>query len=148
MMIETMKLTGTRAYPPRVSEFTRPFWSALGEGRWITTQCEACGRATFPPKSVCPHCWSSKLEWTDLSSRGHLYSWTRVHAAPTVFAADAPYSVCIVDLDSGIRLACKLIETAGSSIRIGMPVEIVSLKYEDGPLFAARACTEGEVRSK
>jgi len=137
-MLETLKMLSVRAYPPRVSEATLPFWSALREGRWMTTQCNDCNRQTFPPKAICPHCWSASVRWTDLSSQGELYSWTRVHAAPTIFAADAPYSVCIVDLDSGVRVACKLVERPGIDTRIGMAVEIVRLQYEDGDLFAAR----------
>src|SRR5438105_24243 len=137
-MLETLKMPSTRAYPPRVSEATQPFWSALRDGRWTTTRCNDCDRQTFPPKPMCPHCWSTNIRWTELSPRGELYSWTRVHAAPTIFADETPYSVCIVDLDSGIRIACKLVERLGIETRIGMPVEIVRLQYEDGDLFAAR----------
>lgn len=141
-MLETLTMASRRAYPPRVSEATQPFWSALREGRWITTRCDDCDRQTFPPKAVCPHCWSTSVRWADLSPRGQLYSWTRVHAAPTVFAGEAPYSVGIVDLASGLRLACKLVERPGVDFRIGLAVEIVRLQYEDGDLFAARPAGE------
>ena len=136
-MLTTLKVSSPRAYPPRVSAFTQPFWRALAEGRWTTTRCNGCGHTTFPPKPVCPGCWSTEHEWTEIGTRGSVYSWTRIHAAPTVFAAEAPYCVCIVDLDCGIRLACKLTEREASPPRIGMPVEIVRLQYEDGDLFAA-----------
>ena len=137
-MLATIEMPSVRAYPPRVSAFTQPFWQGLADGRWTTTRCSACRHVTFPPKAVCPQCWSTDHEWIEIGARGSVYSWTRIHAAPTVFAAEAPYSVCIVDLDCGIRLACKLIDDAGSPPRIGMPVEIVRLHYEDGDLFAAR----------
>ena len=127
-----------RSYPPRVSEFTQTFWNALGEGRWTTSCCKACGRSTFPPKPVCPHCWSPDVQWTELSPRGTLYSWTRVHAAPAVFGAEAPYAVGIVDLSDGIRLACRLVETQAHPLRVGQAVEMLVLRYQDGPLFVAR----------
>lgn len=127
-----------RAYPPRLSEFTQHFWNGLREGRWQTSCCKACGRQTFPPKPVCPHCWSPEVRWSALSPRGTLYAWTRIHAAPTVFAAEAPYAVGIVDLDTGIRLGCRLIDVPGLNWRPDMPMEMVVLQYEDGPLFAAR----------
>ena len=136
-MLTTLKVASRRAYPPRVSAFTQPFWSALGEGRW-TRHAVARVAITFPPKAVCPHCWSTEHEWVEIGSSGSVYSWTRIHAAPTIFAGEAPYSVCIVDLDCGIRLACKLIESDGMTASIGMPVEIIRLQYEDGDLFAAR----------
>jgi uncharacterized OB-fold protein len=129
---------GSRAYPPRVSAFTQPFWEGLAQGRWQTTCCEACGRQTFPPRPICPHCWSDRVQWAPLATRGTLYSWTRIHAAPAVFAAEAPYAVGIVDLDTGIRLACRLVDSPGVDWRPGMAVEMAVLMFEDGPLFAAR----------
>jgi len=133
-----VQTTGRRAYPPRVSAFTQPFWEGLGQGRWQTTCCEACGRQTFPPRPICPHCWSDEVHWSPLCARGTLYSWTRIHAAPAVFAPEAPYAVGIVDLDVGIRLACRLLEQPGARWKPGMAVEMAVLQYEDGPLFAAR----------
>ena len=131
-----VKVPGQRSYPPRVSAFTRLFWEGLAEGRWQSTCCQDCGHQTFPPKPVCPHCWGTRVVWTALSARGTLYSWTRIHAAPTAFAGEAPYAVGIVDLDSGIRLACRLVDSP--DLKPGMAVEMTILQYEDGPLFAAR----------
>jgi uncharacterized OB-fold protein len=139
MSLVQLRLDAVRAYPPRVSAFTRDFWSALDQGRWITTRCKACDRQTFPPKPVCPHCWSADIEWSDLGTRGTLYSWTRIHAAPAVFSAEAPYAVGIVDLDEGIRLACRLVERDRRPPQIGQVVEMLVLRYRDGPIFAARA---------
>ncbi len=138
MNLPKLPVDAERAYPPRLSAFTKTFWSALGEGRWITTRCRSCARQTFPPKPVCPHCWSPDPEWSELGTQGTLYSWTRIHAAPAVFAAEAPYAVGIVDLADGIRLACRLVEREGAPLRVGQAVEMLVLQYRDGPLFAAR----------
>jgi uncharacterized OB-fold protein len=51
--------------------------------------------------------------------------------------------VGIVDLDSNIRLACRLVERPGIDFKPGMPMEMVVLKFEDGPLFAARPLSTG-----
>lgn len=134
--LDRTSMEGRRAYPPRVSAFTKTFWEGLDQGRWQTTCCQECGRQTFPPKPVCPHCWSTSVAWSELAARGTLYSWTRIHAAPTAFAGETPYAVGIVDLDSGIRLACRLID--GPGLKPGLPVEMTVLQFEDGPLFAAR----------
>jgi uncharacterized OB-fold protein len=137
-MIETVRINATRSYPPRISKFTQPFWQALTESRWTTTRCVTCEKLTFPPKANCPHCWSTDVRWVALDTRGTVYSRTRIHAAPTVFAHEAPYSVGIVDLDCGIRLACKLLDPEGGEASIGSRVEIVRLQYDDGDFFAAR----------
>lgn len=134
--LDSVPMAGHRSYPPRVSAFTQPFWDGLRQGHWQTTCCGQCGRQTFPPKPVCPHCWSTDVRWSELSTRGTLYSWTRVHAAPTAFAGEAPYAVGIVDLDTGIRLACRLVDDPG--LKPGLVVEMTVLQFEDGPLFAAK----------
>jgi uncharacterized protein len=138
MKLPLLPVAAARAYRPRVSAFTAPFWNALAQGHWRTVRCTSCARATFPPKPVCPHCWSTGMEWTDLQPRGLLYSWTRVHAAPAVFAEEAPYACGIVDLEDGLRIACRLVAEPDQPLRIGAAVDMVVLQYQDGPLFAAR----------
>jgi uncharacterized OB-fold protein len=139
MTLPQVTVDADRSYPPRVSDFTKTFWSALAEGRWISSRCRKCAQGTFPPKPVCPHCWSVEVEWQDMCTEGTLYSWTRIHAAPAVFAHETPYAVGIVDLKDGTRLACRLVEQEHLPLRVGQPVEMLVLKYRDGPLFAARA---------
>jgi uncharacterized protein len=139
MTLPLIPVARKRSYPPRVSRFTEPFWSGLGQGQWRSTCCAACGKFTFPPKPICPYCWSDRMAWQDLSARGTLYSWTRVHSAPRVFVDEAPYAVCVVDLDIGLRIATRMIEgPGGAEFRCGIPMEVVVLQFEDGPLFASR----------
>jgi uncharacterized OB-fold protein len=136
MTLQQIAVDRARAYPPRMTEFTRTFWMALAEGRFTTTKCEACEKLAFPPKPFCPHCWSNRIAWTPLSGRGTLYSQTVVHAAPTVFVHEVPYRVGIVDLDEQLRIATRVL--SDREPRLGEVVEIVTLNYLDGPLFAAR----------
>jgi uncharacterized OB-fold protein len=138
MTLEAIPVARRRAYPPRVSAFTQPFWEGLAQGRWQSTCCSACGKFTFPPKPICPHCWSDAMTWKDLSTRGTLYSWTRIHSAPKVFAEESPYAVCVVDLDIGLRIATRMVDKPGTQFVPGIPMEVVVLQYEDGPLFASR----------
>lgn len=138
MILDSIQVPGKRSYPPRVSAFTQPFWNGLTEGKCQTTCCTACGKFTFPPKPICPYCWSETMDWKDLSARGTLYSWTRIHAAPNVFMGEVPYAVCIVDLDIGLRIATRLVERGGIEFRPGIAVELIVLSYEDGPLLASR----------
>lgn len=137
--LECIEIAQKRAYPPRVSAFTEPFWQGLAEGRWQTTRCTACSRFTFPPKPVCPHCWSKDMQWEAFPSTGELYSCTRVHAPPAVFADEAPYALGIIDLDCGLRIAARLLEPDADAYAPGMRMQMVALRYQDGPLFAARA---------
>jgi uncharacterized protein len=140
MTLAMQPIDRVRAFPPRLTEFTQRFWQGLGNGRFETTQCEECGRLSFPPKPFCPHCWSDRIVWTPLCGRGKLYSQTMVHAAPAVFEHEIPYRVGIVDLDEGLRIATRVLATVEP--KLDMAVEIIVLNYRDGPLFAARRCPE------
>ena len=86
-------------YPPRMTDFTAPFWSALGQGRLTTTRCTSCGFLTFPPKIVCPECWCREVEYVTLSGRGRLASFTEICVPPAAFRHEAPYVIGIVDLE-------------------------------------------------
>jgi len=126
---------GRRPIAPQQSAFTRRFWEALAEGRFETTFCLDCSKPAFPPRAFCPHCWSDRVEWRVLSGRGRLYSQTRVHAASSAFAHEAPYRLGLVDLEEGLRVATRLV--ADASPPLDVPVQLVVLSYEDGPLFGA-----------
>jgi uncharacterized OB-fold protein len=130
-------MPGRRAYPPRESKFTQKFWDQLREGRFTTTQCDDCGRLTFPPKPFCPHCWSKNVRWVDAPSTGTVYSHTTIHVAPAIFAHEAPYRVCIADLDGRLRIATRLVQS-DADMPLDTPIEVVILRYEDGMLFAVR----------
>ena len=134
MSLARIDLPGPRPWPPRVSIFTSPFWDALAEGRLTTTRGRTSGRLTFPPKPFCPYDWG-EVEWVDLSGRGRLYSQTVIHAAPAVFACEAPIHNGIVDLDEGLRVAARILGDA----YLDAAMQCVVLRYADGPLFAFRA---------
>jgi uncharacterized OB-fold protein len=134
MSLARIDLPGPRPWPPRVSAFTRPFWDALAEGRLTTTRGRTSGRLTFPPKPFCPYDWG-EVEWVDLSGRARLYSQTVIHAAPAVFAREAPIHNGIVDLDEGLRVAARILGDAS----LDAAMQCVVLRYADGPLFAFRA---------
>lgn len=137
MSLTTIAVPRARAYPPRVSAFTEPYWKALADGHLITTFCTRCGKPTFAPKPVCPHCWCDEMRWADLCTTGTLYSWTRVYAAPRAFVEEAPFTLGIIDLDVGLRLACRLHVTEHQDIVPGMPFNLAALSYLDGPMLVA-----------
>lgn len=140
MTLPFLDCAGDRPWPPRVTEFTRPFWEALAQGRLTTTRGRRSGRLTFPPKPFCPHDWDDAVEWVELSGRGTLYSQTVIHAAPAVFAHEAPLRNGIVDLEEGLRVAARIVSRNGSDapVPLDSAVECVVLRYVDGPLFGFR----------
>jgi uncharacterized protein len=136
MTLTMMAVDRPRAYPPRMTAFTQRFWESLATGCLETTRCENCRRWTFPPKPFCPYCWSKRVTWSELSGDGKLYAQTVVHAAPAAFRHEAPYRLGIIDLDEGLRIATRIV--AEQQPALDTRIEVIVLKYHDGPLFAAR----------
>jgi uncharacterized protein len=136
MSLEILHIDHPRRYPPRVTEFTRRFWDSMARGTFETTVCGDCRKPSFPPKMFCPHCWSTKVGWSELSGGGRLYAQTIIHAAPTAFREDVPYRVGIVDLDEGLRIATRIL--SGETPTLDRPIRIITLLHTDGPLFAAK----------
>jgi len=124
----------TLAYPPRMTAFTQRFWDALRAGRFETTVCDSCGRIGFPPKFVCPACWSRSLSWTVLSGSGTLRSFTEVLVAPTMFLAEAPYNLAVIDLDEGPRLLSRVVDPY-ESLTLDARVRLVIREAWPVPLF-------------
>ena len=135
--MEILNVNKERPYPPRVTEFTSPFWESLGEGLLQTTQCQRCHKLSFPPKHICPHCWMDSPGWTSIKHTGTLYSWTTIHASPAQFSNDLPYTVGIVDLDDNLRVACRVLTKDGIAPTVDARVRLVVVMYQDGPLLAA-----------
>lgn len=138
-MLPFVDIGTPQPYPPRISEFTKPFWDGLRDGRFLTTRSRSTGRLTFPPKPISPLDWSDDVEWTELAGTGVLYSHTTVHAAPEVFVPELPYRVCIVDLDEDLRIVTRYL---GATPTIGERVRLVAVRYTDAASYAVVPCEE------
>lgn len=136
MNLPFIDCTMARPLAPRPTVFSAPFWRELAQGRLTTTTCTRCHELSFPPRPYCPRCSHDEPEWVELTGRGRLYSCTRVHSAGGSFAAYAPYSVGIVDLDEGLRLLTRVLPAA-SALPLDSRVQLVILRHTDGPLFVA-----------
>lgn len=121
-------------YPPRVTEFTKPFWEGLDDGVLRTTRCDECGYMTFPPKPICPDCWGKNVQWVDLAGRGVLYTYTEVSAAPAMFADETPYVLCLVDLDEGVRCVSRVL-APWEELRPGLRVKVAVRDTDPVKLF-------------
>jgi uncharacterized protein len=107
---------------------TKPFWDAAKEHRLTIQRCQNCHEAIFYPRSLCPHCMSDRIEWIAASGKGTIYSYTVVHQSPAAFADIVPYVVALINLDEGVRLMSRVVDSAPADVKIGAPVEVV---FED-----------------
>ncbi len=106
----------------KIMEFSRH----LKDGRLMGTVCKRCGYATFPPRADCPECLSGEYEFREVSGKGKVFTYSTIAAAPTGFDDLAPYTVVVVDLEDGGRLAAPLGDSiAPEDVHIGMEVQTV-----------------------
>jgi uncharacterized OB-fold protein len=114
---------------PAIDQESRPFWQAAREHRLAVTRCRDCRKHFFYPRLFCPHCHSAAVEWTDVSGRGTIYTFTiaRRPAGPA-FKPDVPYVVALVELEEGPRLMTNIVTPDVAGVRIGQKVTAV---YED-----------------
>ena len=114
---------------PRVIPVTRPFFDAAKEGRLRLPRCPRDG-VFFYPRSHCPDCWQDDWEWTDLSGRGEIYSFTvdRIGHDPAL-AQDVPFVIALVALEEGARVVANVVGCRPEDVRVGMPVEATFERY-------------------
>ncbi|MER2536465.1 MAG: OB-fold domain-containing protein [Rhizobiaceae bacterium] len=121
--------TGYRKPLPEMEPEEKPFWESLRQHRMKIQHCEDCGKWCFLPRTMCPHCLSTKLEWKPVSGRGRIFATTTQHHPPSpAFAQDVPYNISLVELDEGVRMITNVIGCPVESIKIGMAVNVV---YDD-----------------
>lgn len=104
---------------------TEAFWAAAREHKLMLPKCQECGFITFPPKSQCPRCQSTRVEWTRMSGKGTVYTFSTMHDT-FIRGYEPPYVVAQVELEEqpGLRLNSNILECDVKDVHIGMPVEV------------------------
>lgn len=106
------------------SPFTLPgFFAALDEGRLLAAACEDCGTRLVPPRPACYDCGSRNLKIERQPETGTVISYTEVRTPPPALADRAPYTIAIVELDSGARLTGR-VTVPYADTEIDMPVSL------------------------
>ncbi|WP_342641459.1 Zn-ribbon domain-containing OB-fold protein [Rhodoligotrophos ferricapiens] len=115
--------------PPRPTDISKPFWDGCRDHRLLMQQCQDCRTVTFYPVYMCPSCASERLEWVELSGRGHVHSVTTVHrpSAPA-FAPAVPYVLALIEVAEGPIMMSNIVGPDALSTQIGDEVAVV---FED-----------------
>ena len=110
---------------PRSNAEGIEFWTRAKAGRLALRECAACGAKHYPPRHLCPNCWSEQLCWVDASGSARVYTFTVMHRAPLPeFAPAVPYVVALVDLAEGPRMMANIVGKDALQVEIGEPVEL------------------------
>jgi hypothetical protein len=108
------------------SPFTLPgFFSALDSGDLLAAVCEDCGKRLIPPRPACYACGGRQLHVEPQPTTGTVVSYTEVRTPPSALADRAPYTIAIVELDSGARLTGR-VTVPYADTSIDMPVRLTT----------------------
>ena len=88
----------------------------------VATECADCSKRVFPPTDVCPECMSENVKPFRLGTRGTLYSWSVVHAAPRGWSL--PFVAAYVDMPEGVRVFAHMVDVDPTRLAMDMPVEV------------------------
>ncbi|MSQ30084.1 MAG: hypothetical protein EXR68_06335 [Dehalococcoidia bacterium] len=112
---------------PEDPVLTRPFWEAARRHQLIIQRCRPCGRFFWSPRQNCPFCLGMEWEWTPVSGRARLYTYTVVRQSQhPSFAEDVPYAYAIVALEEGVRMISNVVGCkVPDDLRMEMPLQAV-----------------------
>jgi len=117
---------------PQPNAETQAFWDAAARGQFLVRRCNACGRAHWYPRVVCPHCFSDRTDWERASGQGTLYAFTVMRRVPV------PYAMAYVTLAEGPTMLTNIVNTDLDALYVGQPMRVVFVTADNGlavPMF-------------
>lgn len=101
-------------------------------------RCRSCQRWHAPPRSLCPHCWSTDVVPTPVSGRGVVHLSMLLHAGPPAPGVRYPHPVVTVELaeQAALRFTSTLAPAGSAPLPIGTPVALTWIDRGGAPLPA------------
>lgn len=114
---------------PGITSEAKPFWDAAAQQKLMIQRCKDCNAWVWTPRPSCNECGSERVEWTPMSGKGEIYSFTVIRqvvgrAASKSFEPDIPYVIAWVDLDEGPRLISNVVSCPVEAVKLGMKVTV------------------------
>lgn len=110
---------------PTPNPDSQAYWDAAKQDRLVIRRCTSCKAFHFMPRCLCPHCWSTDLEWVQASGKGTVHSYSVIRRAPMQsYAPRVPYVVALIDLDEGPRMFSNIVGERALQAQVGSRVEV------------------------
>jgi len=113
---------------PDITIESKPFWDAAREGRFLLKRCQACGKAHWYPRAICPFCFSDRTEWVESPGEGVVYTFSIMRRSPS-----GPYGIGYVTLYEGVSLLTNFVDVRPEDLRIGLRVKVKLQPTRGGP---------------
>ena len=115
---------------PAITPEAKPFWDAAAQNKLTMQRCQDCRVWVWTPRPSCNECGSERVEWTSMSGRGEVYSFTVIRqvvgrAASKAFEPEIPFVVAWVDLDEGPRMITNIVIDDAEKLVIDQPLTFV-----------------------
>ena len=104
---------------------TEPYWEAAKAGKLMLKWCKDCSKPHYYPRGICPHCFSTNLEWKESKGTGSIYTFS-------VMRHGDPYAISYVTLDEGVSMLTNIVDTDLGKLKIGQKVKVVFKPTEGG----------------
>ena len=111
-----------------------PYFEAAAKGKLLLKKCNDCGQHHHFPRGICPHCFSTKVDWVEAKGTGTIYSYSVTRRAGPI-----PYCIAYVTLDEGITMLTNIVDCDLDTVRIGQKVKLTFKATGNGtqvPMFA------------
>jgi uncharacterized protein len=104
---------------PETDALNQPYWDGASRGAFVISRCRVCGEIMAAPVSNCRRCLAADFDWIEDAGTGRVVSYITYHRPWTdAFRTVVPYTVVLVQLDSGPRTLMGLIEDADSEVAV------------------------------
>ena len=115
---------------PEPTKISQPFWNSCKAEAMEIQCCADCETYAFYPVYICPECASRKLEWTRVSGRGTVYTYTV--AARSLFEdVEGPVVVALVELEEGAMMTSNIKTADPYEVHVGMKVKLAYESVSD-----------------
>jgi uncharacterized protein len=131
-------------WPIQAKEFNRswPFYENLRQGRFTTTKCKDCGHVAYPPRVICPECYSESLEYIDLPTKGKVIVFSEeVKGVPLGFQSPLIHAVIDLGVDPVRRVMSRIINCPAGALKQGDEVQLAVFDVPAMPVEKGRAGT-------
>ena len=118
---------------PAMNVGDKAYFDAAAEGKLLLKKCGDCGKHHHYPRAICPHCFSSKVDWTEARGSGTIYSCSMTRRGGPI-----PYCIAYVQLDEGPKMMTNIVDCDLDTVKIGQQVKVTFKKTVAGvslPMF-------------
>src|SRR5690606_35025869 len=107
-------------------------WAAARKRRLLIQVCADTGKFQHYPRPVSLATGSRNLAWKQVSGMGEIYTWTVIRVPVAGFDPADGLVVATIQLDEGVRIHARLLDTDIKDIAIGTRVALDWDILDDG----------------